>query len=167
MSALPGAAILRAALARHGTRPQCIALGEAAGVPEALVLRAIQGRAINAKAHVRLCAALQLDPATGAHAVPLTAGEFDWIMFALAIKARRFKSEREGIRPGLRPFAKHVGTSLTTLSRAENNYPISAEGMIAICRAIDAQPFDFLKPVQPCVSRVTTRGEARAAESCP
>lgn len=118
-------------------------------IPDYLVHRALHGLPINTCAHLRLCAAIGIDPVTGDAIEARIIGELHWPSLGAALRMKRMADKIT-----LRAAAKQAKASYSALGRIERAQVVSIENVLAACRFLDRHPFEF-------VSRETT--ETRSA----
>lgn len=108
-----------------------------------LVRRAILGQQINAGDHLKLCAAIGLDPLQGKFRADAPLGDLHWASLSAALRMKRFS-----LNPNLtlRLAAREARTSYSALGRIERGEPVSIDAVIAVCRWLDRHPFDFVSP---------------------
>jgi hypothetical protein len=121
-------------------RLEALAIGKAAGVPGRAVGAAIARRPINAECHLRLCAALGVDPAPDLKAPRAEPGPFDHLQMAMGFKMRRMMNGHS-----VRAAGKVVGISGFTVSRLENGHLVSIGVVVRACRYIGVHPFGYLR----------------------
>ena len=93
-----------------------------------------------AGAFVQLCAAMRLDPMTGEPIRVHADGPFVPEHFAVAVKLARMAGKLTQ-----REAAKAWGVEKTVPYRAEKAVPISVEPLLALCRAMNRHPFEFMR----------------------
>lgn len=116
-------------------------LVQLAGVSEHQAICARGGRPVSADAYLRLCIAVELDPAPEIPNPPLFLhpGHFDHVMLGIGTRATRIAKKHP-----IRAAAEIAGISLTTFSRMENGIPVSIENVLAACRYVNAHPFGYI-----------------------
>lgn len=111
-------------------------LCRAAGVPRSVLDHASsQGRG-NAEAHMALCFALGIDPVNGSDRTPAPRPiEIYWPLFATAVALKR-----AGLGLNIRDGARAAGVSVAVMSRAENQFVLSAAMMFKLCAWVGVHP---------------------------
>lgn len=111
------------------------------GIEPRLIRRAVVGQQVNASTHLRLCAAIGIDPVTGNVAATKHVGDLHRTSLGSALRMRRIvdKLRRE-------PAAKQIGVSYATLRRLEYGEPVFIEAVLAACRWLDRHPYEFCSP---------------------
>jgi len=144
---LTPAAILASALKDHlaataDHKRQQLDLANAAGLKLGTVIQAMRGFAINAEAHLRLCAALNIDPNDGTSA-PIAArvGEFDIKLLGAGLFMRRLQRKQS-----IRNAAGEMALSHATLLKIEQGEVTAIGSVLAACTYIGVSPFHYVKP---------------------
>lgn len=127
----------------------------ALGFPRRILRRAAVGQPINASVHLRLCAELGLDPATGAITAPRTIGSLHKPSLSMALRAKRITDDLS-----VRQAAKSARMSHSALNRIEAGQDVSIDAILKACAWLERHPFEF---VSTDVSRETSGGTARVA----
>lgn len=97
-------------------------------------------KAFEAPAFVQLCASIGLDPVSGEPVSVSSIGPFVPEHFAVAVKLTRLTAKMTQ-----REAAKAWGVEKTVPYRAEKGIPISVAPFLAICRAMNRHPFEFMR----------------------
>lgn len=108
------------------------------------------GRSMPADVHLRLCLAIGIDPVDGHTMQPQPPRGIAAHSLAIALQQKRIERNHDN-----RTAARIMGISISTLSRLENAKVRSIDSMIAVCRYIGKNPFDYLNAD---VSRETADG---------
>lgn len=131
---------------------RCAALVDA-GIGRRLVRRAALGQPVNVTAHLKLCAAVGIDPfIEGRTFAPFVLGTFK--RARLGEVMRRYR--REDRKMHAREVAAETGLSVRALSFIENGEAVSIESTLAACRFVCIHPFVFAQRLTPDVSRETS-----------
>lgn len=109
------------------------AIADRIGVWRGLGNRALNGRKINASAHIQFCYALGIDPLSGKECPPRIVGPVLWWFFGAALILQRMG---EGLSQ--REAAKAAGVNYMAVQRAETAEPLAIENYLALCRWLDA-----------------------------
>jgi hypothetical protein len=126
----------------HGLTPTAMAaVSDLAGVPRRIGARARAGRKVSATAYMLLCAAVGINPASGAPilSVPRAGSVIVWWIFGAGLFHTRLL---RGLN--LRSAADLVGVSAATLSRAERAKPIAVESYLRVAGFIGVPSESFL-----------------------
>jgi hypothetical protein len=118
-------------------------LARQAGIMPRQVSLARSGKAINAGAHLALCAAAGVDPVDGAaQPVKVVSADVVWWLLsgALYITRNLRKLDQRGA-------ATAIGVSPSTVCRVECGKPVSAENMIKVCAFIGVHPYGYSAPL--------------------
>ena len=140
--------------------PQIDAVARRAGVPSKLVSMARAGKAINAGAHLALCAVVGLDPIDGR---PRPAKELSptvvwWLLSGAMYITRSLKGLDQ------RAAAAIIGVSPATVCRVERGQPVSIGVLIKVCTFIGVHPDGYAAPLV-CPPEMVSRG-TRTETSC-
>lgn len=131
--------ILANAMPPEDSRRDLARLADAAGVKMGIALKATRGYPINPDLHLRLCAALAINPGDGAPRPGVAPGRFDRNSLGIAVSlARRLRNQ------STRQAQPSVGISLCTLSQIEAGKPTSITSVLAACRYLGRSPFEFV-----------------------
>ncbi|RXF72095.1 hypothetical protein [Hansschlegelia zhihuaiae] len=166
----PEASRLAAALReRFPTHLALRDFGVTSGVGYTVAERALEGRPIAALDHLRICAALGLDPATlepPSADAPRFGGAILWVTFGAALTvARHLKGHDQ------RTAAMEASVSLATVSRAEHGRALGAAIYLRLCAYAGKHPhFWTVTPERAeAVARLATSApapEPAAARDC-
>jgi len=117
-------------------------LGNIAGLKLGTVIKAARGFPIAADAHLRLCAALNIDPGDGTPA-PIAArvGEFDIKLLGTGFFMRRLQRKQS-----IRNAAGEMALSHATLLKIEQGEVTAIGSVLAACTYIGVSPFHYVKP---------------------
>jgi hypothetical protein len=133
------------------TRARIAALS---GVSPRQAANAIMGRPVATVAHLRLCAALGLDPLPQFPHAQVAPADFDFVVFALAMRmARALKKHTE------REAAAVMKVSPSTVCRIENAHEMTITVVLKACAYVQMHPFAYFKPAPGDVPRETFSAE--------
>lgn len=135
-----------------------------AGLKLGHVTKALRGSPLSASDHLRLCAVLQIDPATGADYVFVPKpGDFDFKLLGAGVTMRRIQL---GHDKSIRKTAEAIGVVHSTFLKIERGEVTAIASALAACRYVGLSPFHYQKhPSFTGNSRLTTLKEQDDAEA--
>jgi hypothetical protein len=137
MSELPNK-ILGAALIRSKLEPANLA-GKA-DVPLRIAANAICGRPVATISYLRICRAIDFDPAPTLKMQSGCGPDFDFSYLAMALKVKRGLNKHSD-----REAAKAIGVGASTICRAERGEPMQIGVVLGICAYLGVHPFGYMR----------------------
>lgn len=136
------------AITGNGDPERLVAFARMSGIGGVYARRAAKGIPINVDSYLKLCGAIGIDPVTGKARQPLRHNDLDWKRLGRELRQRRTAREQS-----VREAAKHIGISISTISRIENDgnraSPLSRsqniESALAVCGYLGTHPYDYAK----------------------
>jgi DNA-binding XRE family transcriptional regulator len=129
------------------------AIAQQAGVTPRQASMARAGKPVNAGAYLALCAAVGIDPISGA-ARPekaLSPNVVWWLLSAALHITRNLRKLDQ------RAAADAIGISPATVCRVEQGRPVSIGVMLKVCAFIGVHPFGYTAPLV-CPPEIVSRG---------
>jgi DNA-binding Xre family transcriptional regulator len=117
--------------------------------------RAVKGKRISAEAYLSLCAALGIDPLTGAACEAKRITPIDWNRVGIKIKLAFIGTPDKPAPAGftMRAAAAKWRVRLAPLGRMKGGCPASVDNFLALCLALECHPHDLLKLVPVAVNQ--------------
>jgi len=132
-------------------------IAKQSGVGFSAVARALAGQQVKPGVYLKLCGALGISARTGDAAPVRVLGDFDWNFFGLGFHLTRNMMNLRTVRQASKAIGEHVSSA--TISRLENNKPISVNGLIAVCNFMKVDPEHYCGRSES--SHVKRRSETR------
>jgi DNA-binding XRE family transcriptional regulator len=137
MTELPNK-ILGAALARSKLGPANVA--GRANVPLRIAANAICGRPVATNSYLRICRAIDFDPAPSLKMQNACGPDFDFSYLAMALKITRGLNKHSD-----REAAKAIGVGASTICRAERGEATQIGVVLSICAYLKVHPFGYMR----------------------
>lgn len=117
--------------------------------------RAAEGKEVDISTHLKLCAALGLDPLTGNGIEPCQIDNVDWNRVGIQLQLAFIGTPDKPVAPSftMRVASKKWGIPLAPLARMKAGSPASAENFFKVCDALTLHPHVFLKSVPAPVNQ--------------
>lgn len=138
------ATILADALEPAGTSQlNLVAVANSAGLKLGRITKAAKGYPLSASDHLRICAALKIDPYTGSDLdnVP-PPGDFEFKALGAGVAMRRIQLGHDS---SIRKTAEAIGVSHSTFLKIERGEITSIASVLAACRYVGLSPFAYVK----------------------
>jgi len=117
-------------------------LASKADVATRVAANALSGRPVASMPYLRICRAINFDPAPTLEMQCCCGADFDFAYFAMALKiARALKTH------STRQAAKAIGVGASTICRAERGEPTQIGVVLSICRYVGVHPFGYMREV--------------------
>jgi hypothetical protein len=149
MTELPNK-ILARALDRSKLGPANVS--DRADVPLRIAANAICGRPVATNSYLRICRAIDFDPAPSLKMQNACGHDFDFSYLAMALKITRGLNKHSH-----REAAKAIGVGASTVCRAERGEPMQIGVVLGICEYVGVHPFGYMR----MVSRETSMESVR------
>lgn len=159
MPTIDPAAILAKGLQQTGNRETVLAMLDPWGIDRMLILRAYNGRPINAATHLLLCATVGVSPDGAAVPTwPAPDAYFDHRIMGMGLKMRRMLNRHD-----VRRAALACGLSTATITRIEAGEAVSIASVLQACAYIKVHPFNYFAPEKPRPVTVAVQRETSHA----
>lgn len=127
------------AVTGNGDPGKVVALARKWGIGGRLARRAAKDIDVNASAYIKLCAAVEIDPASGiATTVACFKADIDWNRVATKILLALINGNKT-----MREAAKEWKISLVALARAKSQQPVNVDNFLKICAGLGCHPHEF------------------------
>jgi DNA-binding Xre family transcriptional regulator len=124
------------------------------GIDGRLARRAASGQDVNSSAHLKLCAAIGIDPVDGSKRDPRFASDIDWNRVGIKVLLALIHSSSEpGKKTAMREAAQRWKLPLVTLARMKAGQPVNIANLLNLCAALGCHPHEFLRLVPVDVSQ--------------
>jgi hypothetical protein len=131
---------LTAALDRSMITPSALAIK--ANIPTRIAANAICGRPVATISYLRICRAIDFDPAPDLKMESGRGADFDFGFFGMALRLRRGLNKHSE-----RAAAHAMGLSASTVCRAERGEPMQIGVVLSICVYVGVHPFGYMRDV--------------------
>jgi hypothetical protein len=116
------------------------ALARKADIPTRIAANAICGRPVATVSYLKICRAIDFDPAPMLKMESGCGPDFDFSYLGMGLKMRRGLNKHND-----RQAAKAIGVGASTICRAERGEPMQIGVTLGICAYIGVHPFGYMR----------------------
>lgn len=117
-------------------------LAQSTDIPKRIAANALCGRPVATGSYLRICRAINFDPAPALGREAIHGSDFDFSFLAMGLKIRRGLNHHSD-----RAAAKAIGVKASTVCRAERGDYVGIEVVLKICRYVGVHPFGYMRDV--------------------